>query len=122
MIIWLLRLSAITLLVIMFSGCQTGRRWFRMDSDSRTPSMGIELRTQQPAPTDTHTATAGTTSQPAAVATTALPQTAEEKPRRRLPDWLRLGKDDEPVPLPTTAPTEASTAATSVAGPDEEFQ
>lgn len=121
MIIWLLRLTAVSLVLLLLGGCQTGRRWFRMDSDTRTPSMGIELRTQQPPPTDTNAAIAGTTSQPATVATTALPQTAEEKPRRRLPDWLRLGKD-EPVPLPTTTPTAASTAATSVAGPDEEFQ
>lgn len=122
MIIWLLRLTAVSLLLVLLGGCQTGRRWFRMDSDSRMPSMGIELRTQQPPPTDTNRATAGTTPQAASVATTALPQTAEEKPRRRLPDWLRLGKEDQPVPLPTTAPTAASTAAASVAGPDEEFQ
>ncbi len=84
--------------------------------------MGIELRTQQPPPDSADKSIADTPAHPPTFATAALPQTAEEKPRRRLPEWLRLGKDEEPVPLPITASDESPPAANSVAGPVEEFQ
>jgi hypothetical protein len=92
-----------------------------MDSDSRTPSMGIELRSEQSPPAaDRPIANAGTTPPP--IETTSLPQPAEEKPRRLIPDWLRLGKEEEPVPLPTTQPLDPAAPVASAGGPVEEFQ
>ncbi|MBL8851527.1 MAG: hypothetical protein JNG89_17720 [Planctomycetaceae bacterium] len=41
------------------------------------------------------------------------------KPRRLIPEWLRLGGDKEPVPLPTTPISDERPA---VNGPVEEFQ
>ena len=107
--------------LVIASGCQVGRQWFRMDSDSGTPSMGVELRSEQTPPAaDMPIANASTAPPP--VETTSLPQTTDEKPRRLIPDWLRLGKGDDPVPLPTTQPLGPSAPVASAAGPVEEFQ
>lgn len=44
-----------------------------------------------------------------------------EKPRRLIPEWLRLGQEKESVPLPAT-PQSESLAADTLTGPVEEFQ
>ena len=51
-----------------------------------------------------------------------LPQsdaTHTDKPRRLIPEWLRLGGDKEPVPLPTSPISDERPVAS---GPVEEFQ
>jgi hypothetical protein len=109
-------------LAVVSGGCQVGRQWFRMDSDSRTPSMGVELRAEQSRP-PADRPIAESSPAPPPVETASLPQPSEDRPTRRLiPDWLRLGKGEEPVPLPTTQPLDPATPADSVAGPVEEFQ
>jgi hypothetical protein len=82
---------------------------------------GRELGSEQPPPSvDKPIANAAT--EPPPVETTALPQVAEEKPRRLIPDWLRLGKEEDPVPLPTTQPLDPAAPVASAGGPVEEFQ
>lgn len=115
-----LRTAAVVGLVLCAlecSGCAVGRKWFRMDSDAGGPSMGLELRAGKDEPRET-----------VAVRDTAdrkkeLPSArqADEKPRSRFPDWLRLGGRNEPVPLPTTASTVNPAEAPIVMGPPEDF-
>lgn len=107
--------------LVELTGCQVGRQWFRMDSDSRSPTMGIELRGEQPPPKpEQPIADAGTAS--SRVETTSLPQPAGERPRRLLPDWLKLGKGEDPVPLPITQSADPAAPVASAGGPVEEFQ
>lgn len=108
------------LLAILLSGCPSSRRFARSSSPAAPSAAQTAIDSPPPAAAQEATPNAATASPP--VATTALPRAAEDKPRRIIPDWLRLNKAEEPVPLPTTAPVEANTAATSVAGPVEEFQ
>jgi hypothetical protein len=115
-----LRTAAIIGLVLCAlecSGCAVGRKWFRMDSDAGGPSMGLELRAGRDEPRDTvavrDSADRKKELQPA--------RQAEEKPRSRFPDWLRLGGRNEAVPLPTTASTSSAAEDPIVMGPPEDF-
>jgi hypothetical protein len=108
-------------LAVVAGGCQTGRQWSRTNADSLTPSLGVERSAEQiPESAERPIANAG--SEPPPVETAALPQSPEERPRRLIPDWLRLGKEEDPVPLPTTQPLDAAAPVASAGGPVEEFQ
>ena len=108
---------AVALFLLESSGCTVGRKWFRMDSESGGPSMGLELRAGRDEPRETvavrDSADAKRDLKPA--------RQAEEKPRGRFPEWLRLGGRNEPVPLPTTAGTVGDTSSPAVTGPPEDF-
>jgi hypothetical protein len=110
-------LIAIALCMLQASGCAVGRKWFRMDSESGGPSMGLELRAGRDEPRET-----------VAVRDTAdakrdlrSARQAEQKSRGRFPDWLRLGGRNDPVPLPTTAGTAGDASRPAVTGPPEDF-
>lgn len=117
----LLKAAILTCLALDSAGCQTGRHWSRTDSDSRTPVTGMELQTDQPAPPPQQPI-ADAAAPSSRVETTSLPQQSDSRSRKLIPDWLRLGKEDEPVPLPTTQPLGPADPVVSAAGPVEEFQ
>ena len=108
---------AVACCLLEASGCAVGRKWFRMDSESGGPSMGLELRAGRDEPRETvavrDAADAKRDLKPA--------RQAEEKPRGRFPDWLRLGGRNEPVLLPTTAATAGDASSPTLTGPPEDF-
>ena len=99
------------------SGCATGRKWFRMDSDSGMPSMGVELRAERDVPQEK----LQVQETPADQRSIRPARLAEDRPRSLIPDWLKFGNRDEAVPLPTTAPPQSGTDAAASTGPSEEF-
>jgi hypothetical protein len=99
------------------SGCAVGRKWFRMDSDSGMPSLGVELRAERDAPQE-KARVQGSPDESGSIRPARL---AEEKQRSLIPEWLRFGGRDEAVPLPTTGPPPSGTDAAASSGPSEEF-
>jgi hypothetical protein len=99
------------------SGCQIGRRWFQMDSNSRMPFMGIELRA------DAETGKEGgpESSDVAGENEILAVEHTEPGPRRGLRDWLRLPGGEERIPLPLASEANAGVDAPST-GPQPEFE
>lgn len=102
---------------LLLSGCALGRKWFQMDSNSRMPSMGVELRAEHDAPVEKSRIQESASD----IRSIRPARLAEEKPRSLIPDWLKLGGRHEPVPLPTTASAEPDASGTMLTGPREDF-
>lgn len=102
---------------LLLSGCAMGRKWFQMDSNSRMPSAGFELRAQRDTPAE-NSRVQESTSDTGSIRPARL---AEDKPRGLLPDWLKFGSRHEPIPLPTTVATDGHDGEQLSTGPREDF-
>lgn len=101
----------------MLSGCEIGRRWFQMDSNSRMPFMGIELR----ADAESGAKTSPESSDLAAENEILTVEHTKPQPHRGLRDWLRLPGGEERIPLPLASESNHSADAPST-GPQPEFE
>lgn len=91
--LWNVAICGMAAVASSASGCQVGRKWFQIDSNSRSPVMGIELRAdsaEEPA-----------SPEPAENATLPVDHVEPEQ-RRGLRDWLGIPRGEERIPLPTT--------------------
>jgi hypothetical protein len=113
-------LTLVAACCVATSGCQVGRRWFQFDSDSRIPGVGVELRAESKQ-RKADTKQVRQSPQESSGVRTAEHEHDADTPRKRLPDWLRLGGREERVPLPLTANAEPVERPAASSGPVEEF-
>lgn len=91
-----------------------------MDSDSKAPFIGVDLRADaKTEPKVDHSREA--TPERSGVRTVQHEEPSEA-PRRILPDWLRFGNREARVPLPLTEQAAADDHAAPTEGPMEEFE
>ncbi len=113
---WMILLSSVAL-----SGCALGRSSLSIDSNSRSPWLGLELIPgKKPAdPANYHRSIAQHRSQPGDQAEI---QAAIQKPKKesRLPGWLNPMAERTPLPLPRTdvEPPPFAEKSTATSNPD----
>ena len=113
----LTRLLVLLAVIASLPGCTIGRKWFQIDSNSRTPGFGLELRAEN---------STSTQETPEPEADTPVIEPAEyqvEPTGKRFRDWFRLGRREKTVPLSPTDETvlDRPNVAVPFQGPDEEF-
>jgi hypothetical protein len=112
-------LAMFWLSLLMLAGCRSGGQSARHDRSPATQAVA-----EQSAPAKAKkskgqaTTVAASDQSSASLASEGKPA---DKSRRLIPDWFRLGQDEESIPLPTT-PRSDSMAAEAAVGPVEQFQ